>query len=621
MIRVPLAAVLASSLTLTRASAQEELIEQAKRLVVMIDVRFGETRTHGAGIVIGQRAVERDILIATARHLLVRGVAPDAIEVRASDDPELGLAARVVALGDEELDLAFVSVQTLPGLGRAIPWNRLARASGLEFGDGLFTIGQHGGERWQHNAQADAFMDRDGATFRFDSSLVGPAASGGGVFDRRWHVVGMVRGSATAGSRAEALSMDAILDHLREQKVELLQGLGVADLAAPLPLAERIGDNLDPGVGELVIGETTLGAITEKQLDPRSFELLVPGNGRARITAQNLCGTSSEATRLAGVKITDQYGNPLVGIDPRFLQAGAAPASSAPFSVQSGQRYRVEVLPVDATARVDFSLLASFAPVELDNVFEPNETAREAAVLKVGRRVRTHVGYGYDSVDHWVLTPDQTGVMAVQVQNLTPGQTGFAQLASVEVLHAATSVPRPEINQRFLKPGDPAHATAPFTVEAGSSYVVRVAPLDRGHAAPYEITSALQPYPIVDQGEPNNDPAHAYALSVNATMDALLGLGDDVRDCFRVRAPRSGELGIEVTNRNPPQTAFAALGEVRLTDSAGNVVAKIQPRFLQPGSPPSAAKLSVEEGRDYYVQVEPLEAGHIAQYTIRTSLK
>ena len=452
--------------------------------------------------------------------------------------------------------------------------------------------------------------------------LVSAAASGGGVFDRRWHVVGMVLGNAGGTSRGLALSIDAILEHLAKEGVEFLQGLGVNDLAPPLTPADPLEGDLDSDVTELVIGTTIVGKLPEKTLDPALFDFAVPAHGRVMLSVQNLIETVSPNTWIAGVTVEDMYGNTLMEIATNQLApARKAPRTTFPFTVQHGRRYRAEVRPVSGTAIVEFSLHAAFDPVKAENHFEPNETAREATRLRVGRRIQTQVGFGYDRVDHWMLTPDRTGVMTIEVRNLSPLNTQFAALADVSVRHAETNVPRPSINGAYIAPGGKPRVSLPFTAEAGTTYVVRIEPQGPRHATEYELKSTLEPYPINDRYEDNDRESEAYDLAPNETIDCLVGVLDDVRDCFVVSADRSGQLVVEITNRNPLSCQFGRLANVLVLDSSGTERARIHADYLQPGAASRQGKLQVEKGRLYYIIVEPFAMSHIVRYSVRTSLK
>ncbi|MBZ0267556.1 serine protease [bacterium] len=592
-------------------------MEQAKRLVAMVEVTLQGRKHAGAGVVLGVDSRTGELLVATARHVVRQGsLEASDVSVRFRTLPLAAQPARLLAADDPSRDLALLSVSVTDSLAGSIPWNRLGTARSLRFGDQLFVIGHHGSD-WQHNAQPDAFFGIEESFVLFDSDRTTVGASGGGVFDQGWQIVAMALGAAGQSGRVRALPIDGIVEFGRTHVPGLDRGLGIRDADGATAAPERPPIPLPAGTERLSVGSTSAGEIPAGALEPVGFAFTPPTSGRLTFVVQNLNPRGAKGT-LESVRLRESTGTPLETIGTRFLGPGSNPATSRPVATQGGQPYFLEVFPQVGTPRVPFTVAIRYEGLNVEDPREPNDVAPAAAAVRIGEMVHATVGLDGDPEDWYRVTPQETGTLVMSVRNMSPQGTVGADLEQIALYSESGMVRRAGIAARFLSAGHEESVAQPVAVQSGVSYLVRVVPR-AGDVTPYLLATALEPYSIVDLGEPNGGLTEAFGVATVGVWDGLVGVGDDVRDCYRVTADRSGPLRIEVRNRNPKGTLFGGLGRVLVTDATGTTIDTIPARMLSSGANPASATISASQGHEYFVQIEPEAAGHIAWYTLRLS--
>jgi S1-C subfamily serine protease len=152
----------------------------------------------------------------TANHVVRRGQREiENLRVQLRALPGESLEARLLEHVDPYLDLAVVAV---PDVRRraipvgTLPFDRLGDPATLRRGDEVYHVGYPLGSPWRANVSPDHISDQLGDTLTFESSSIAPGNSGGGLFDKRWQLVGMVR--ADQPPDGVAVSMKAIRDTL-----------------------------------------------------------------------------------------------------------------------------------------------------------------------------------------------------------------------------------------------------------------------------------------------------------------------------------------------------------------------------------------------------------------------
>jgi len=195
----------------------QDLLEGAKQathLIVMISGEVDSVATIGAGIIFGTQADR--LYIATANHVVRRGEhEAQNVQVQFKSLPGERVAATLLSHVDPGLDLAVLSVRGLNELTvppASLPFNRLGEVSILARGASVHSLGYPNGEPWQVNVTPEVFVGRSGDLLYYESNVVAPGHSGGGLFNENWELLGMIR--ADQPPRGVAVSFDRLLERL-----------------------------------------------------------------------------------------------------------------------------------------------------------------------------------------------------------------------------------------------------------------------------------------------------------------------------------------------------------------------------------------------------------------------
>ena len=209
-------------------------MEESKKLVVMIEGRFAEGGTQGAGIVFHVDAQGR-AWIVTANHVVRRnGAAATGLEVRFYGQPLEDVQAVLRKEQSTENDVG-VLVASAPA-GMRFPFDRVAHMSQLREGSPVRAVGYpDGSKRWGQTYAASAITDLSAMRIRVEAPTIRRGHSGGALVEGQHLVAGMVLN--TDGVTAEALRIDQMIELLRRD-LKLPVTLGSA--AAPIqPIQQR----------------------------------------------------------------------------------------------------------------------------------------------------------------------------------------------------------------------------------------------------------------------------------------------------------------------------------------------------------------------------------------------
>ncbi|MCP4319007.1 MAG: trypsin-like peptidase domain-containing protein [Hyphomicrobiales bacterium] len=198
--------------------------EEAKQLIVLIEGKIANQDVFGAGIIIGSRADR--LYIATAHHVAWRHTKLEDVRLRLKQLPGEYVRAEVLDDYDVDLDLAVIVVKGITHSAipvNEIPFQQLDASGGLARGDEVFTIGNPIGEGWRINVTPDRISDSLGDFLRFESLSIQNGHSGGGLFTKKWELVGMI--TRDQPPRAQAVKIDRVLEQLRRwgYPVDLVQ--------------------------------------------------------------------------------------------------------------------------------------------------------------------------------------------------------------------------------------------------------------------------------------------------------------------------------------------------------------------------------------------------------------
>ena len=205
----------------------EQAEEQAQQLVVMIDGKFGDESSIGAGIIFDKRP--DSLYIVTANHVVRRGTTEAGdIGVRLLKVPGQRLPAKLLEKSTER-DLAVLRVDGVSAFQSELASIRLDRLGDLEavkVKDEVYTVGQPNAIRWNVSAGGDRITRVDEG-FAFQSSTVAPGSSGGALFNAQWLLIGLVQKDAPPF--AEAIRIDTVMRLLQAEKYSVAWQRPAAD--------------------------------------------------------------------------------------------------------------------------------------------------------------------------------------------------------------------------------------------------------------------------------------------------------------------------------------------------------------------------------------------------------
>jgi Trypsin-like peptidase domain len=201
-------------LTVTAQSDRPE--DTAKRRVVMIRGTLEGETSVGAGVITGWE--NGRVYIFTANHVIRNhlGKLAETITVEFRDLKGETVTATPLRDWDPDRDLAMLAVEAtrLPeDLLNALPTLTLGDLTTLQFGEPVYAIGYKDSEPWSVVGLSE-FSKLDLDNVNFQSSGIDVGASGGGLFDENWELIGMV--SRTNGSEAKAVRIDRIIELLKQ---------------------------------------------------------------------------------------------------------------------------------------------------------------------------------------------------------------------------------------------------------------------------------------------------------------------------------------------------------------------------------------------------------------------
>jgi len=208
-----------ASVTVIREDPPSDLAELSKHLIVMIEGNFGspDTLTWGAGIVLGAHSDR--LYVATANHVVRRGTV-EALDLKIHLRALPGQAIPVTLAGHyddgREVDLGVLVLEGVRDRRiplDALPFGRLGRSDALARGAELRTVGYPGGKHWWYPVTPHKLASVDEKLLKFQPSYLTRGDSGGGLFNERWELVGMV--IRDAPPEGEAVRIERVIERLQ----------------------------------------------------------------------------------------------------------------------------------------------------------------------------------------------------------------------------------------------------------------------------------------------------------------------------------------------------------------------------------------------------------------------
>lgn len=171
-----------------------ENIEEATKLIVMVEGKLASTPTFGAGIIFGWE--NNALYIATADHVVRRGEeeANDLI-VKLKSQPNKFFKAVLLGHFNRDLDLAVLRIESLQEQGinvSSLDMRVLSQPGSSDRGDAVFPVGNPNGVPWGIPVIPDRIAQIVGDGIVFQSVFISNGHSGGGLVDDGGVLTGMI---------------------------------------------------------------------------------------------------------------------------------------------------------------------------------------------------------------------------------------------------------------------------------------------------------------------------------------------------------------------------------------------------------------------------------------------
>jgi len=189
---------------------------EVSRLIAKISGHFKDEKIVGAGIIIGLGSDR--LYIATADHILQKGDEEARnIQVELASMPGEPMDAKILQHRDQKLDLAVLRVLGVTEYAIPVddlPFHWLGDSNTLKKEAALFTVCPWPGKHRSFDNIPEKLYQKSEALLDFESSLIEPGCSGGGLLNDRGELVGMIIGDMPP--RGKALRIEKALETLRD---------------------------------------------------------------------------------------------------------------------------------------------------------------------------------------------------------------------------------------------------------------------------------------------------------------------------------------------------------------------------------------------------------------------
>jgi hypothetical protein len=272
--------ILCTFLPLTLAQQETPEVLAQKRVVMIratLESQGQLNEVFGAGVIAGWE--NGLVYIFTANHVVrERFEIAENITAEFFDFPGRPVTALLLRDFDSERDLAMVSVDTslLPqNVIDALPPLVTGDVNTLRFGERVFAVGYKGSKTWATLGLSE-FYDLELDMVVFGSSSIDKGASGGGLFNENWELIGMVVN--TNGSEAKAVRIDRIVELLSQWRYPVGNPVATSEALPSYPCSATViistfaGNGLNqvrsaPGLGAPLTSPVRQGStisVTEK---------------------------------------------------------------------------------------------------------------------------------------------------------------------------------------------------------------------------------------------------------------------------------------------------------------------------------------------------------------------
>jgi len=223
------------------AFAQPSGEDRIKPLLVMISAQFDNASKDGAGIIIDHNVGR--LYVVTANHVVREGPREaKSVKVRFHWLPGESFEAKLADNFDVSLDVAVLVVADAARLHiPALPFEALGDTTQLRREHRVHSIGYPRATPWFSRPSPDIVASASTETIQFEAAWIGPGYSGGGLFNDRWQLVGLIqRDDPPIG---EAMPVERLFGRLRQWGYNVRFGAAAAVIpptsapSAPAPSA------------------------------------------------------------------------------------------------------------------------------------------------------------------------------------------------------------------------------------------------------------------------------------------------------------------------------------------------------------------------------------------------
>ncbi len=283
-------------LILGLASAQNNYSEEVKKLVVMLENDTGDTYEIGAGIVFA--FARNRIYIVTASHVLETDGKEASLTAKFWQLPGEAFEANMLAPLDTSLDMAVVSVRVEDvGLkAEDFPFELLTGGN-IETSEKVISVGQGSGRAWVTLEQDLNVIGEEPGILEVQFSGVSPGDSGGGIFNERGELLGLIISDAPPALRA--IDAETLLTTLEQNQYEI-------SVSRPKLLEEGSKSVSDGNeITEDAVSSTVIEESTDETTGAVATTVATPMNEPAKLQINGAQGTTSYGNNYSGLQAID----------------------------------------------------------------------------------------------------------------------------------------------------------------------------------------------------------------------------------------------------------------------------------------------------------------------------
>ena len=249
----------------------------------------------------------------------------------------------------------------------------------------------------------------------------------------------------------------------------------------------------------------------------------------------------------------------------------------------------------------------------LDGEQEPNNSTTQAQMISLNTTIPGDIGYEDDDADFFEFTPTENGNFCFSIKNLHPTGITYGRIFS----------------GYLYKYGESNYVTATGTIYVGTTKNSSTVPISKGtkyylqlypvnsESAPYELTTIFEPINETDVGEPNDLSSQATAISLNASLTALIGYSGDEVDYFEFTPTENGNFSFSVKNLHPSGISGGTINKCYLYQYGESNYRTYTSSAIYEATTKNSSTIPVSKGIKYVIQIPQYNA-ESAPYELRT---